>query len=281
MAGSPFRALLRAALYIVLTVPLMPVQAALILARSRFIGRFPRFYHRLSCRVLGIELRLLGKISPTHPTLFVANHISYLDIEVMGAAIDGCFVAKREVARWPFFGWLARLQRTVFIDRRVSRVHVERDEVARRLEAGDNLILFAEGTSSDGTHLRPFKSSLLSVAERNVAHEPLVVQPVTLAYTRLDGMPIGRQWRPFFGWYGDMEMLPHLWTVIGLGRITAELQFHAPVTLAALGSRKALADHCERVIGDGLSRANSGRLATAPSQPTPATPQPFAAEAAS
>ncbi len=281
MPGSPFRALLRAVLYVALTVPLMPVQAILILAGSRFVGRFPRFYHRLCCRVLGIELRLRGEISPTHPTLFVANHLSYLDIAILGATIDGCFVAKREIAGWPFFGWLAKLARTVFIERRVSRVHVDRDEVARRLDAGDNLILFAEGTSSDGTHLRPFKSSLLSVAERNVDHKPLVVQPVTLAYTRLDGMPIGRQWRALFSWYGDMELLPHLWALIALGRITAELQFHAPVTLAALGSRKALADYCERAIGSGLSAANSGRPAPAPSQPAQGAPRPAAAEAAS
>ncbi len=213
------------------------------------------------------------EISPTHPTLFVCNHVSYVDIEVIGSVIEGSFVAKREVAGWPLFGWLAKLQRTVFVERRSRGVAGERDGLAQRLNAGDNIILFAEGTSSDGNRLKPFKSSLFSVAEQTVRGRPLTVQPVSIAYTRLDGMPIGRQWRPFFAWYGAMDLAPHLWHLLGLGRTTVDLIFHPVLTVADAGSRKALALTCQRVIAEGLEAANSGRLAR------PKTPAPSAAMA--
>ncbi|HLN24324.1 MAG TPA: 1-acyl-sn-glycerol-3-phosphate acyltransferase, partial [Patescibacteria group bacterium] len=81
-----------------------------------------------------------------------------------------------------------------------------------------------------------------------------------LAYTRLDGMPIGNGWRAFYAWYGDMTLLPHLWTFLGLGTTTVEIDFHPVVTLEQFGSRKALADHCHDVIARGVVLANAGRV---------------------
>lgn len=264
MVSSPVRATVRLVAYLLLTVPLMPVQALFVALGSSWASRLPLLYHRLCCRIFGIELVVEGEVATARPTLFVANHISYLDIEVLSAVVETSFVAKREIAGWPFFGWLARLQRTVFVERRVGSVEGERDELARHLEERGNIVLFAEGTSSDGNRLLPFKSALFSVAERNVGGAPLVVQPVTIAYTRLDGMPLGRPIRPFIAWYGDMELAPHLWFALGLGRITAVLHFHPPVTLAALGSRKALAGHCQQTIGAALEAANLGRALPVP-----------------
>jgi 1-acyl-sn-glycerol-3-phosphate acyltransferase len=205
-------------------------------------------------------------MSPKRPTLFVANHASYTDITILGATIPGSFVAKAEVARWPFFGWLAKLQRTVFVDRKPRTTHAQRDALAERLEAGDDLILFPEGTSNDGLRVLPFKSALFSVAEYRAHGEPLAVQPVTVAYTRLDGMPIGRAWRPLLAWYGGMNLGPHLWTLVGLGIVTVVVEFHPVVTIADFGSRKALSDHCRRVIAQGLATALSGQ------QPRPVQP---------
>src|SRR3546814_8218171 len=101
--------------------------------------------------------------------------------------------------------------------------------MTRRLEAGDDLVLFPEGTSGDGNRVLAFKSALFSVAERRPQGEPLTVQPVSIAYTRLDGLPLGRYLRPFFAWYGDMELGHHLWHAIGLGRVTVMVEFHEPV----------------------------------------------------
>src|SRR5256714_15267935 len=144
------------------------------------------------------------------PVLFPANPVSYLDITIFSSLIAGSFVAKREVAGWPLFGWLAKLQRSVFIDRQVRSTADQRDSIAGRLAAGDALILFPEGTSGDGNRVLPFKSALFSVADQP-ATGPVTVQPVSIAYTRLNSMPIGRRYRPLFAWYGAMPMAPHLW----------------------------------------------------------------------
>lgn len=269
LPGSVVRAVARLFVYLGVTVPLMPVQALFLAIDSRFAKRLPKAYHALCCRLLGIHIDVRGEVSDARPTLFVSNHLSYLDIPVLSAAVETSFIAKREVASWPLFGWLAKLQRTVFVDRRAAGVHNERDDVARHLARGHNLVLFAEGTSSDGTRLKPFKSALLSVAQQEIDGRSVVVQPVTIAYTHLDYMPLGRAWRPFVAWYGDMDMLPHGWHLLGLGRLTATLQFHAPVSFAAFGSRKALAEHCERVVAHGLAAANGGRELLPATLPAP------------
>jgi 1-acyl-sn-glycerol-3-phosphate acyltransferase len=220
--------------------------------------RFPQWYHKRCLRLLGLRTETHGTPSTTHPTLFVANHVSYLDIEILGALLPASFVAKSEVANWPFFGLLAKLQRTVFIARESRRAAEQRDEMQARLEDGDDLILFPEGTSGDGNRVLPFKSALFAVAERSVRGEPLTVQPVSLAYSKLDGLPMGRHLRPFFAWYGDMDLMPHMWEAVSLGTVTVEVTFHDPVTLPAIGSRKALSQHCWQRVSQGVSDAISG-----------------------
>ncbi|MBL8698620.1 MAG: 1-acyl-sn-glycerol-3-phosphate acyltransferase [Alphaproteobacteria bacterium] len=261
MPISKLSAFLRLSIYAAFTIPLMPVQAVLVWLDSPWADRLPHWYHRRCCRIFGFDVVVRGTPSADRPTLFVANHVSYLDITVFSALIPVSFVAKREVAAWPFFGWLARLQRTVFVGRERRNVHGERDELGNALARGRNLMLFPEATSWDGTRIKPFKSSLLSVAEIAPEGRPLTVQPMTIAYTRVDGMPIGRSHRPFFAWYGDMELVEHLWQAMGIGRTTVVVEFHEPVTFARFGSRKALTQHCEQVIGTALSEINAGRRA--------------------
>jgi 1-acyl-sn-glycerol-3-phosphate acyltransferase len=223
-------------------------------------------------RLLGFDVVTTGMPVAARPVLFVGNHVSYLDICVLGSVIEGCFVAKSEIAGWPLFGWLAKLQRTVFVERRRSRARSQRDDISRRLAKGDNLILFPEGTSDDGIHVLPFRSALFAVAEREVAGRPLLIQPFSIAYTRLGDLPMVRDWRPLCAWYGDMDLGGHLWRVLGLGRIEARVVFHQPVTLAGFADRKALADHCHSVVRDGVIAANSGLLPApaADAQPAPA-----------
>jgi lyso-ornithine lipid O-acyltransferase len=257
--GSPTRACLRIVAYVAITLPLLPLQALAVFFKLELARTLPPAYHRLVCRILGIRVAAQGELAKNRPLLIVGNHTSYLDIEVLGSLIPGSFVAKAEIARWPFFGWLAKLQRSVFIERRSSKAREHKDEIEKRLLEGDVLILFPEGTSNDGNRILPFRSALFSVAERRVEGEALVVQPVSLAYTRLDGMPMGRSFRPFFAWYGDMELPPHLWQMLGLGIVTAEVIFHEPVTIDRFGSRKALAEHCWRIVSEGLASLLTGR----------------------
>lgn len=281
--GSPIRAAVRLLLYLSWTFLLIPVQVVAVALNLGLARRLPRFYHRACRPLLGLDVVRYGDIAATRPILFVANHTSYLDITVLASLIDVSFVAKAEVADWPLFGLLAKLQRSVFIERRASHSRRHRDQIAERLDDGDALVIFPEGTTSDGNRVLPFKSALFAVAERTVDGAPLVVQPISIAYVRLDGMPLGREWRPYCAWYGAMEMPSHLWSVLGLGHITVEVQFHAPVDIAQVAvaaglswgdspdratvaaARKALAEHCRRAVAHGMSLSLAGsRTASSP-----------------
>lgn len=249
------------ALGLILMVPLQLL--ALALDRKLAVA-LPFFFHKMLCRILGVRLVVHGRRHKRGAVLFIANHSSWLDIPVMSAVIPGSFVAKSEIEGWPIFGFLAKLQRTVFVQReKRSRTAESRDVLVDRLRAGDNLILFPEGTSSDGNRVLPFKSALFGAAEIEVPRRggrigPVVVQPVTVTYTKLQGMPMGRDYRPFFTWFGDMDLAPHLFRALGFGPITAEIEFHAPLTVTEAGSRKALARHCETVIRAGHARQIQG-----------------------
>ena len=243
----------RLAVYLAWTIAMLPPQLLALALGRPLVDRIPLIYHRGVCRILGIRLERRGNVSPARPTLFVCNHVSYLDIEALGALTTGCFVAKSEVASWPVIGLLARLQRSVFIERRRSRAAGQRDALAKRLEDGDNIILFPEGTSSDGTRVLPFKSALFAAAAD--ARGPLTVQPVSIAYTGLNGSPLSPEQRSHVAWYGDAELPGHLWRFLGLGTLTVTVEFHAPVAARDFPTRKALADHCQRAVADGLSRA--------------------------
>jgi len=257
--GSPLRAVGRIAIYVTFTLAMIPVQSVLVLMGGQARARFPLWYHRRCCRLLGFRVVRRGKPILDGPVLFVSNHCSYLDIMVLGSQVPASFVAKAEVSRWPLFGTLAKLQRSVFVDRETFRAAAQREEMSGRLEAGDSLILFPEGTSSDGNRVLPFKSSLLAVAELHPGGQPLTVQPISIAYTMLDGLPLGRYLRPFFAWYGDMDMVSHLWQWAGLGRLTVVVRFHDPVTIDQFGSRKALSEYCYEVVSRGMAEALSGR----------------------
>jgi 1-acyl-sn-glycerol-3-phosphate acyltransferase len=277
--GSTTRRLWRVAVYLAWTVALMPVQAMGLLLRCGWVARFPCFYHRHCCRILGLKVRRLGHPASARPVLYVANHVSYIDIAVLGSLIPGSFIAKSEIAGWPFFGWLAKLQRSVFVDRQVRSTARQRDAIAERLAAKDALILFPEGTSGDGTFVLPFKSALFSVVINRHSDQPVAVQPVSIAYTKLDGMPIGRGLRPFFAWYGDMTLPPHMWNFLGLGSIEVVVEFHPPTAVSEWSSRKDLAQFCYERISRGMGRHLAGRDdEPAPAAAPPARREPLPTE---
>jgi len=263
--GSPIRAALRLSAYFLFTLFAVPVQLTLLRTNWAARERFPLWYHRQCCHALGFHIELMGEMSKVRPTLFISNHSSYLDITALGSLIPGSFVAKREVASWPFFGMLAKLQRTIFVDRRRHTTHTQRNDLLRRLAEGDNVILFPEGTSNDGNRTLPFRSALFSVAEQRRGDgeagevADLTVQPVSIAYTRLNGLPIGHSLRPLFAWYGDMDLFSHLASLASLGAVTIRVEFHPPVLFSRFGSRKALSDHCQRAVAEGVDRAIRGK----------------------
>ena len=167
--GSVLRASVRLVLYLLWTLPLVPIQFLAVALKLRLATTLPLLYHRVCLRIIGLQEIVRGKMETEGAVLFVANHSSYLDITILGAVIPGSFISKAEVADWPLFGILAKLQRTVFVERAARRkVARQKSELMERLAAGDKLVLFPEGTSDNGVHVLPFKSALLSAAEEEV-----------------------------------------------------------------------------------------------------------------
>jgi len=239
-------------LFSAVTLPLMPLQQLFIWIWPGMARVFPMHYHRIICRVLGVRVEVTGMAPASGPILIAANHVSWLDIVILSSVAPVSFVAKREVSGWPFFGSLARLQRTVFVDR--DRRHATggaRDEMRDRLKGGDILVLFAEGTSGDGRNVLPFKSSFFGAAEM----PGVLVQPVTLAYRGHRNLPMNRRLLPSYAWYGDMDLVPHLLGALRAGPIEVSVVCHAPLSLSGEVNRKALASHVEDEVRRGLARA--------------------------
>lgn len=247
----------------------MILQALLIRVSPGGARWLPVLYHRFLCALMGVRIRTHGTPATARPLLLAANHVSWLDIIVLGALGPTSFVAKQEVATWPVFGWLARLQRTVFVDReRRTRTGHSNRELARRLAEGDVITLFAEGTSTDGNDVKPFKSALLGAVHESAKegrHRPLLcVQPVAIAYTRLNGIPMGRQHRTAVAWFGDLELAPHLWRMLRLGTIDVEVAFGEPSLLYSPAERKPVAATCEGWVRRTALALNAGRSLSPP-----------------
>ncbi len=240
--------------FIAVTLPLMLVQYAFLKLGLRQAKTLPHAYHKFVCRLLGIRVHVTGALDPNRPVLLVSNHLSWLDILALSTAAPVSFVAKSEVGTWPFVSLLAKLQRTVFVDRsRRTLVKDKAGEIAERLAQGDNIVLFAEGTSSDGNRILPFRSSLFSAASiaPNAANDngpEAVVQNVAIAYTHLHGLPILRHERPMVAWYGEMDMLSHAWNVLKNGPLDVTIRLGEPVRLDTLRDRKELAAFSEAQV---------------------------------
>jgi 1-acyl-sn-glycerol-3-phosphate acyltransferase len=212
------------------------------------------------CHVLGLKIRIIGAPAQrtTRPVVFVSNHSSWLDIPALGGAVQGCFVSKDDVARWPLIGTIARLGRSIFVSRNRGDMIAERDAMQARLAGGDNLILFPEGTSSDGSRVLPFHSAFFAAAYG--AQKPLI-QPVSVVFDRLAGLPVGKATRPVFAWYGDMSLAPHAWQVAQWRGKRVTILFHTPIDPAAYASRKALSQAVWQVVADGAATLRQNRPA--------------------
>ncbi len=270
-----FRAVLCVVAVAAVALTLIPIQWFMVRFDLGNKTVLPHLFHRAVRAIVGIKIVVVGDIAKHRPLLFAINHASWLDITVFGSLTPVSYVAKSEVATWPIFGLFARLQRTVFVERARNRTAGHRDDILERLDSGERIGLFPEGTSSDGNRVLPFKSAFFAVAEHRTNGAALPVQPVSIAYVGLDGLPLGRDDRPRCAWYADMDLLPHLWGVLGAGPLTVSVQFHPVVTIDGFASRKELARFCETTVAQGVSAALSGRLL-----PKPAVTPPDAEDAA-
>lgn len=213
-------------------------------------------------RIIGIRLKVRGRLSDARPLLLVTNHISYLDVALLGSVAPVRFAPKSEVARWPLVGGICRLCDAVFIDRRPEKIGEMKQVMASALEKGV-VCLFPESTTGNGLHLLPFKSAFFSLAEEIISGRELAVQPAAITYTRIRRLPIGSTDWPHLAWYGDMALLPHLLGVLKLGGIDAEIIFLPPLYASSVGGRKELAGQSRRIIAEAIAEVRN-RRASAP-----------------
>jgi len=260
------RAFLVLATFFLFTVPLMPVQLMFLATGSRYARTLPHWYHRQVCKIVGIRLHVDGEVAEEQGVLLISNHVSWLDITVLSAVAPVSFVAKQEVASWPFVSWLAKLQRSVFVDRmRRDQVGHRSNEILSRLQSGDHVVLFAEGTSSDGNSVVPFKTALFAAVKPigGLMGANVSAQTLALTYTKLFGLPLCRRGRPLVAWYGDMDMASHAWKLLGLGPLDVYIRIGPPVPLDQFPDRKALARYAEEKVRSDVVELLRGRPAIA------------------
>ena len=261
--GIGLGAMLRLGALVAGTLALLPLQVAAMRLAPRRAGALPRRFHRLACLCLGVRRQVKGTPPPPGTgVLIVANHVSWLDICVLGAERKLSFVAKSEVAGWPVIGPLAGLQRTLYIDRqRRGATAGTAALMGARLAAGDDIVLFAEGTTGDGTRILPFRSSLLGAAHHAIdeAGGDVTVYPLAITYTGTQGLPGGRTDRAALAWYGDTELLPHLKHVLASGKIDVELEWGAPIVMGRATSRKDATRLAEASVRTARRQAVTGR----------------------
>lgn len=252
--------------FLVANLVIVPLYAAAVGPFRRWKRPFQVLWCRAMCRAGGLKVTTIGESCRDRPILYVANHTSYLDIPVISGAVDGSFVAKAEVAGWPLFGLIAKVTRTVFVKRVGSAARAQRDVLLARLQDGENLILFAEGTSTDGTAVAPFKSSLFGIAERLPPALSVTIQPLSITYTHdVDGMPLTGERRSLYCWFGETTMAPHIWRVLGLRGCRVELRFLEPLTVGSgTNNRKQLAAASEARVAAGVALANAGMAHSLP-----------------
>jgi 1-acyl-sn-glycerol-3-phosphate acyltransferase len=248
---------------ILASLVLMPVHLLLLWAQHPWRNRLPRYWHKIALWAIGVRVIVHGSAERRRPLLVAANHTSWLDILVLASVVDATFVAKAEVRAWPVFGTLAKLQRSIFIKREDKRQTREQaDEMATRLNAGETVVLFPEGTTTDGNRLGEIKSSLFAAASSaaHFAPERMVhVQPVSIAYIRVHGMAMGNYHRPIAAWPGDVELMPHLIGILKTGAIDVEVRFGDTVEVSTGTNRKYVGSFVREQLRDMLEHSLRGR----------------------
>lgn len=244
---------LAAVLVVFFTITPAFIVSVWVMETFRMTGRqtLAKQYSRFLCALLRVRVRLIGTPAQGQPALILCNHVSWLDIPVLASIGPVAFVAKREVSFYPVVGVIAKLMRTVFVDR--TRRHQTPEvnaEIAERLSEGHPVVLFAEGTSSDGNRVLEFRSALIgAVAQVDPAHSVLL-QPASIGYTRIQGMPMGRQHRPLVAWYGDLDFTPHFKEFVRRGVVDVTVTFGTAVPCDRNTDRKSVARSIEVQVRD-------------------------------
>ncbi|AVA20144.1 MULTISPECIES: lysophospholipid acyltransferase family protein [unclassified Rhizobium] len=247
----------------VVSLVLLPLQILCLRFDWKPRRYLPRYWHRIICHCLGVRIHIVGELERRRPLMLAANHASWLDILVLSAVADVAFIAKSEVRDWPIFGLFAQWQKSVFIEREQKRKTGDQvSEIAERMADGEIMVLFPEGTTSDGNRLLEVKSSLFGAAAAALPKTPdavVHVQPVAVAYTRVHGVAMGRYYRPIAAWPGDIELVPHLKGIFACGAIDVDVCFGEAVDYRADTNRKEVSATVARRIRAMLASRLLGR----------------------
>lgn len=192
---------------------------------SRGINRtFTAFIQTL----LNIKIRVEGELKGFEDGGYViaSNHVSYVDGIVLGSLFPVIYVSKKEVRGWPWIGPWTALCGTIYIDRqRKEKIPLLVSEIAEKLKQKANVLIFPEGTSTNGDRLLPFQSAPFAAPLRARA----AVVPVTLTYQRIDRQPLTSENRDRVYWYGDMEFLDHFWGLLAARSIEVAVRVHPAI----------------------------------------------------
>ena len=214
---------------------------------KRFFFVFYNFLFFGIRKIFEIKLKVSGE-QETKRVMFISNHISYLDIIILGSLVNAVFVAKSDIRNWPIINKLCLLGKTIFIERENRRsVKKQAVLIKENMENGFNVILFPEGTSSDGSKVLNFKSSLFEIVDHKELRN-YKLQPISISYNKLDGLPLVKTYRPFLAWFGAMSLAPHVWQFLGLGTIEVNINFHKSLKFSVFLNRKEACKYCfERI----------------------------------
>ena len=232
---------------------LLPFQLSFILVKSRLRFILPVYFHKFLLKILGIKLSIIGQPSTLKPLILIGNHCSYLDIIILSSVYPVCFVAKSEIKGWFFFGFLAKMQNSIFIDRRNFKTLDSLRRVSNNLSVKFSIIIFPEGTTNDGKKIMKFRPSLFKVFEDNPT---LRLQNFSLCYTHINDMPLDNRLRPTIAWYGGMNMITHLGKFLNLSSVDAKLVFHPVVSTNGI-NRKQLAETSRIQVIKGIQLIQS------------------------
>jgi 1-acyl-sn-glycerol-3-phosphate acyltransferase len=234
--------------------------------RWKILSRLNRNYTLLLRLILNIKVTIAGDAGQLERGGYVviANHVSYVDGIVLGSIFPIVFVSKREVKKWPIVGQWNVLCGTIFINRqRKNEVGTMVREMTRKLRQEANVLLFPEGTSTNGEKMLPFQTVPLAAPLRSRS----IIVPVTLAYTTIDEQPVTAANRDFVYWYGDMDFVTHFWNLLGRRGVEVLVTLHPKIECFRYADnsagRKKLAEDCYnrvlgRVTGKGLILDDGG-----------------------
>lgn len=250
-----FVAALKIALFVLLSLLVVPVQMIVMLF-TKGPGAYivPYFWQCSLKYIFRIRVHVVGKPVQDKQIIFVANHLSYLDVPALGSILKASFVARGDAASWPVFGFLCRLQQTAFISRSREDARRATGTLETMISEKKSLIIFPEGTSTDGSGVLPFKSSLFSLFFQEKL-KGLFIQPVTIKLVQVNGHDLHTQAdRDLYAWHEgtDISLPAHLWRFAQSNGAVVRIYFHDVVTVNSLFDRKTLAKHCHETVSNGL-----------------------------